>query len=66
MYTEEQVKQLWLTNDLPAIKEQFEQDGIPDIPARRESWGQHIDALQRSNLITPQMANSIDIDEEKY
>ena len=30
---------------LPMIQEQHEQDGIPDMPARREAWNNWTDAL---------------------
>ena len=30
---------------LPMIKEQYEQDGIPDWPARRECWNNWPDSL---------------------
>ena len=30
---------------LPMIQEQYEQDGIPDMPARREAWNNWTDSL---------------------
>ena len=35
----------FITEILPMIQEQYEQDGIPDIPARCEAWNNWIDAL---------------------
>ncbi len=33
------------TEILPMIQEQYEQDGIPDYPARCEAWNNWTDAL---------------------
>ena len=33
------------TEILPMIQEQYEQDGIPDVPARCEAWNNWIDSL---------------------
>ena len=30
---------------LPMIQEEYEQDGIPDMPARREAWNNWTDSL---------------------
>ena len=30
---------------LPMIQEAYEQDGIPDMPARREAWNNYTDSL---------------------
>ena len=41
------------TNDiLPFIQRQYEQDGIPDIPARCEAWCNWTDSLCKSNAIS--------------
>ncbi len=37
---------------LPLIQEQFEQDGIPDIPARCEEWNNWTDALCKDGEIS--------------
>ncbi len=37
----------WKELHLPWIKETYEQDGVPDRPARRESWNNMIDGLIR-------------------
>jgi len=41
------------TNDiLPFIQRQYEQDGIPDIPARSEAWNNWTDSLCKRNAIS--------------
>ena len=41
------------TNEiLPGIQEQYEQDGIPDIPARCESWNNWTDSLCKNGQIS--------------
>ena len=41
------------TNDiLPFIQRQYEQDGIPDIPARCEAWCNWTDSLCKSHAIS--------------
>ena len=41
------------TNDLlPTIKLMYEQDGIPDIPARSEAWCNWTDSLCKSEVIS--------------
>jgi len=47
---------------LPAVKAKYEQDGQPDIPARREEWSNHIDYLNKSGRITEYEAAFIDAD----
>ena len=47
---------------LPAVKAHFEQDGEVDIPARRESWCDHIDYLNKSGRISEYVAANIDAD----
>ena len=47
---------------LPAVKAKYEQDGQPDIPARREEWSNHIDYLNKSGRITEYEAANIDAD----
>ena len=32
---------------LPIIRQLYEQDGIPDIPVRREAWNNFVDALAK-------------------
>jgi hypothetical protein len=40
------------TEILPGIQEQYEQDGIPDMPARREAWNDWTDSLSQDGLIS--------------
>ena len=40
------------TEILPMIQEQYEQDGIPDIPARCEAWNNWIDGLNQDDQIS--------------
>jgi hypothetical protein len=37
---------------LPMIQEEYEQDGIPDIPARCEAWNNWTDALCKDEQIS--------------
>ena len=37
---------------LPFIQEEYEQDGIPDIPARSEAWNDWTDMLCKDGLIS--------------
>lgn len=36
---------------LPVIQEQYESDGSPDYPARREAWNDTLDAMDRDGLL---------------
>ena len=38
---------------LPLVREQYEQDGVPDYPARCEAWNNWTDALCKEGRITP-------------
>ena len=40
------------TEILPMIQEQYEQDGIPDMPARREEWNNWTDGLCKDSQIS--------------
>ena len=42
----------WRTAYLPSVQEVYEQDGVKDGPARRESWGAYTDALCKSGEIS--------------
>jgi len=46
------------TEILPMIQEQFEQDGIPDIPARSEAWSNFVDGLSQDGQISEWQANN--------
>lgn len=39
-------------NIMPVIRERYEQDGVPDGPARCEAWNNFTDALQKDGRIT--------------
>ena len=41
---------------LPLIAKQYEADGIPDRPARREAYNNEMDDLQKSGQITEDQA----------
>jgi len=60
MLTESQVLEQWIEYCLPAVKEQYEKDGIVDRPARRESWCNWIDYLNQDGQISDDMAYNID------
>ena len=49
---------------LPSIKYTYEQDGIVDVPARREAWSNLIDFMQKDGALTAFEADSIDFDVE--
>jgi len=40
------------TEILPMVQEQYEHDGIPDIPARSEAWSAWTDNLHRDEQIS--------------
>lgn len=42
---------------LPLIAKQYEQDGIPDRPARREEYNNLMDSHHRDGLITDKQVN---------
>ncbi len=43
---------------LPMVQEQYEQDGIPDIPARSEAWSNFVDGLHCDEQISDWQANN--------
>ena len=43
---------------LPLIAKQYETDGTPDRPARREEYNNTIDHFHRDNQITDSQANT--------
>ena len=47
---------------LPYIKDAHEQDGIADIPARRQAWCNFIDSLNKNGEISDYEAANIDAD----
>ena len=49
---------------LPHVKAAHEEDGVIDRPARRESWCNFIDSLNKSGELTEYEAANIDFDVE--
>ena len=43
---------------LPMVKEQFEQDGEPDIVARSEAWSNYVDSLHCDEQISDWQAQN--------
>jgi len=37
---------------LPSVRQEYEQDGIPDIPARHEAWNNWTDSLCQNEQIS--------------
>ena len=46
------------TDILPFIQEEYEQDGEPDWPARREGWNNWTDMLCKDGLISDWQYNN--------
>tara|TARA_R100001244_G_scaffold132321_1_gene108180 strand:+ start:284 stop:610 length:327 start_codon:yes stop_codon:yes gene_type:complete len=44
---------------LPMVAQEYEQDGIPDVPARREAYNNQIDALVKGGGMTEFYANEM-------
>jgi hypothetical protein len=47
------------TEVLPMVKAIYEQDGIPDIPARREAWNDEMDAWIKDGEMPEYVADQI-------
>lgn len=60
MLTEKEVLEQWIEYCLPGIRRTYEQGGNVDRPARRESWSNFIDYLNRDGQISDDMAYNID------
>jgi hypothetical protein len=50
--TKKQAEAIFKRHDLKAVKETYEQDGVPDWPARREAWNNFTDYLAKDGRIT--------------
>jgi hypothetical protein len=50
--TKEQALKHFKRYDLKTVKKEYEQDGVPDWPARREAWNNFTDYLQKAGHIT--------------
>lgn len=57
--SEEEVFDEWEIQMLPSVREQYEADGVPDKPARRESFNNFVDYLSKSGDISEDMACDI-------
>ena len=55
--TKKQIDQSFIENILPAIADQYEQNGRKDKPARCEAYNNYIDSLQKYGQITEAKAN---------
>jgi len=55
--TKQQFDQDFKMNDLHEIAKQYERDGVPDRPARREAYNNKVDHYQTDGLITEDDAN---------
>ncbi len=42
----------WRSAYLPSVRDCYERDGIPDFPARSESWSEFTDSLCKAGEIT--------------
>lgn len=50
--TKEEAVEQYRSEILPAVKAEFEKDGVPDYPARAEAWNNFTDGLHKSRVIT--------------
>ena len=48
----------WRTTILPDIKARYEQDGVPDYPARREAWNDWVDMLCSDGTVTQRQCDT--------
>lgn len=56
-YNKKQFDQEFKMQDLEFIANQYEQDGVPDKPARREAYNNKLDAYNRDGLVTNEQAD---------
>jgi len=57
MYTKEQFDHEFKMDDLRFIAKQYERDGVPDRPARREAYNNKMDAYCQDGFISESDAN---------
>jgi hypothetical protein len=55
--TKRQFEEMFREEVLPSLIERYEQDGIPDKPARREAWNNTVDAYIRDRVL-PEVAGN--------
>jgi hypothetical protein len=48
----------WRGGYLPSVREVYETDGVPDYPARSESWSNYVDNLHREGLVSDHQAKT--------
>jgi hypothetical protein len=51
--TKKQFEEMFREEVLPYVADRYEQDGIPDKPARSEAWNDTIDAYIREMRVRP-------------
>lgn len=56
---EEEVFELWKESELQSVRDTFEKDGVPDKPARNESFNNFTDGLCKEGKISEEMYNTI-------
>ena len=56
---ESEIFELWKENVLPSVREEFEKNGVPDRPARSESFNNYTDGLCKDGKISEDMYNTI-------
>ena len=56
--TKARVVATWKAVFLPRVKERYEKDGIPDWPARSESWTAFVDGLNKEGIVTDWQAHN--------
>jgi hypothetical protein len=61
---EDEIVELWVEEQLPMVKETYEQDGQIDTSARRESFNNWTDQLCKDGRISTEMYNNIDLPED--
>ena len=56
--TRDQAIEDFITTVLPSVVEEYEQDGIIDVPARSEAWNNWTDSLCKNELISDWQYNN--------
>ena len=55
--TKKQFEEFFRGEVLPSVVERYEQDGIPDKPARHEAWNDTVDAYIRDRALPEAAGN---------
>ena len=61
--TYEKAVQIFIDHELPDIQNQYEQDGVPDLIARREHWFNWVDWMNKSGEISDWQATNWSVPE---